>query len=273
MENSNPMLSPWVRRFFIGVALVLSVGSALFFVPHLIGWPWPLTPFNTRFLGAVYLTALVVVLGMVIVNRWVPGRSIIPMALTFMLIISILSVLSLDRFDVRRKATWAWFVVYIGPTIVLASVLWRYRHLWGVQTEGPGGRWKHYLRGEAVALVAYGLGLLAAPGPFSAFWPWRLDAFHGRLYSAVFITFGLGAALLSRAAAGVEFLTLGLARVTLATTAVLGLVIVDASVHRVAWSAPNTWVWIGIFGWILASGAAMVRHAPALPTPASTPPR
>ncbi len=45
----------------ISIILLVIVGGGLFFFPTFSQprWLWPLAPFNTRFLGAIYLTALV----------------------------------------------------------------------------------------------------------------------------------------------------------------------------------------------------------------------
>ena len=120
-------------------------------------------------------------------------------------------------------------------------------------------------------LGLYGLGLLLAPATFSAFWPWRLDSFHGQMYSAVFLTGVVTSATLYRAAAPIELFTAGLSQALLGGLAILGLIVVDAAVHRVNWSAPGTWLWLGAFAVIALAGAAMVTQALAASRPQTEP--
>ena len=79
-----------------------------------------------------------------------------------------------------------------------------------------------------------------APANFASFWPWKVDNFHGGVYSAVFMALGIGTFLLARGGAPSEFLTLGLSQSVLALFSIAGLIIVDASVHKVNWSGTGT---------------------------------
>lgn len=270
MQNTNPPLSPWPRIFFGIVALVLMVGVALFFVPELVTkrWPWALTPFNTRFLGAFYLAELAVVLVQLRVNRWSPGRLSLPMALAFTGLVSLVSLFYPDQFNFQRRVVWTWFIIYLGSALISALFLWQYRR-WSI----PEIAWptssgqRAYLQVETAALGLYGLGLLLAPALFSAFWPWKLDNFHGQLYSAIFTTGALGVWLLSHRAAAVEFVAVGVAQMTQGLFAILGLIIVDMAVHKLNWAGPGTWLWIGLFVLIFASGLSKIRLAQTMKLP------
>ena len=52
--------------------------------------------------------------------------------------------------------------------------------------------------------------------------------------------------------------TLGATQVVSGTFAVLGLLLVDANLHRVDWSAPGTWLWIGLCVAIALVGVALL---------------
>jgi len=264
-QSTNPPMPALYRLVFLVVALVVFAGAGLFFVPDLViaRWPWSLTPFNTRFLGAVYLSELLAVVVAVVVSRWAPGRLLLPQAVAFTAVVTVTSLVNLNRFDPQRPVTWLWFVLYTVPLAILAYYLWRYRRLPPAEPAPPAPPWRAYLLGQAVVLGLYGLGLLVAPGVFAAFWPWPIDSFHGQVYSAVFLTGAVGSFVLSRAAAPVEFLTQGLAQTALGAGAIAGLAIVDAAVHRVDWSAFGTWLWIGGFAVILVAGLGMLWQARA----------
>ena len=79
-----------------------------------------------------------------------------------------------------------------------------------------------------------------------------------RIYSTAFLAPALGALLLIRAGTRLETGTLGATQVVSGTFAVLGLLLVDMNLHRVNWSAPGTWLWIGICAAIAAAGVALL---------------
>lgn len=263
MLTTNPSLSPLVRIFTTVVALVLIIGSSLFFVPELIGprWPWRLSPFNTRFLGAFYLAEMVGVVLLAVINRWSPGRLSLPLALVFTAVASIASVLHFDQFDPHRRATWGWFILYVGSAVISAYFVWRYRKLQPADPTPLPRKWRLYLLAQASVVGLYGLGLFVAPLTFGAFWPWPIDSFHGQVYSAIFVTDAAGALILSRAAASAEWLSLGLAQVIFGLFAILGVLIVDATAHRVDWGQPGTWLWVAGCAGLCIAGLAMVWQA------------
>jgi hypothetical protein len=263
MQTTNPSLSPFVRLFAIVVALVLIAGGSLFFLPDLVGsrWPWKLSPFNTRFLGAFYLAEMVGIVMLVAVNRWAPGRLVLPLSLVFTAIASLATVLHFEQFDPQRRATWLWFILYIGSAVISTYFVWRYRKLPPADLTPVPRKWRLYLITQGSLVGLYGIGLFAAPLTFSAFWPWPLDGFHAQVYSAIFITNAVGALILSRTAAPVDWLTLGLAQAVFGLFAILGLVIVDATARQVDWTLLGTWAWVGIFAALFIGGFAMVWRA------------
>jgi hypothetical protein len=263
VSPANPTMPVLYRLVFVVVALVVLVGAGLFFLPSAIAprWPWSLTPFNTRFLGAVYTSELFAVLVALLVNRWAPGRLILPQAVTFTAVVTLVSLVHFDRFDPQRPVTALWFLLYSVPLVILSYYLWRYRHRPPAAPSPPAPPWRAYLLGQGIILGIYGAGLLVAPGLFAAFWPWPLDSFHGQVYSAVFLTGAVGSFVVARAAAPSELLVLGLAQATLGLFAISGLGIVDATVRRVDWSAFGTWLWIGAFALLLVAGLGLLWQA------------
>lgn len=261
--ESNPTLTPFVRVFMLIVALVVLAGAALFFLPGIIGavWPWQLTPFNARFLGAVYLAELSIVVILLFDNRWAPGRIILPMAFVFTLIVTVISLLYLERFNLQRIVTWLWFFLYLVPLTASAYFIWLYRNWPASEQKQMPSPWRNYLLGQGIVFFLYGIGLLLAPSVFAGFWPWPIDDFHGRVYSAIFLTGATGSFLTWKSAAPSEVLSFGVSQFALGLFAILGLVIVDASVHRVTWSSAGTWLWIAAFADLLVAGAAMVWYA------------
>jgi len=251
--------------------VIAGAGIVLFFAPttgHDI-WGWQLTPFNTRFLGAIYLAALVDFVALAAVRRWIPARLVMPMDLLFMSVVLVVSLAYVDRFDWGRPVTWAWFGIFAFVPVYAAWFLWRFRPLWPVGPGPSGGRLRWLLTATALPLAGYGLGLLAAPSAVTGFWPWTIDSFQGRIYSAIFLTLALASALAARAAARVELLALGLTCVVLGALEPIGLLVVDADVDKVDWSRAGTWAWLAIFAAMLVYGLVLsgagLRQESALP--------
>ena len=155
-ENDNPVLPGSLRIFSGAVILVLLVGAGLFFVPDMVKprWPWPLAPFNARFLGSFYLAEMVAMVALLVWNRWSPARMILVMAFVFTLVVTATSLVNLDHFNFGRKASWLWFAVYAGSAIVAGLFLWNARGTPPVAAAMSGAGWRRYFQLEAVAARA-----------------------------------------------------------------------------------------------------------------------
>jgi hypothetical protein len=260
-SDDNPTLTPLLRLLtLIEVIVLAGAGGLLFFAPETAQaqWPWTIAPFNTRFMGAIYLGALTAVLIMLWVARWAPARPVLVTIFIFTTIVLAVSALYAARFDFQRWGTWAWFALYIILPLNAAYHLYRYRSLPPASAAPVPRAWRVVLLIASAALYIYGLGLLAAPAFFSGFWPWAIDDFHARIYSATFIAGASGLLVVSRLAARVEFETAALAQVTFCLFAILGVLVVDASVRRVDWSQAGGWLWIGALALGLIGGLGML---------------
>lgn len=260
MKSNVSTSLPLVRPFMLIVILVLTVGSfGLYFFPTwtVERWPWTLPPFHTRFLGAVYLTEFFAVLILLFINRWAPARLSLPVAISFTFIVSVASFIHLNTFDFTRRGVWLWFILYIISFFISVFLYWHYRRPPENAAPTPA-LWRTILIAQASVYGLYGLALFIAPEMFGTFWPWKIDAFHGHLYSSVFISGALGSLILTREAAGIEWLTLGLSQFTLGFFAILGLFIVDAQVHRVNWANPGVYVWLAMFGVLVLAGGGLM---------------
>lgn len=264
----NPPITGLLRSITaVEVGVLVVAGGGLFFAPAVLGaiWPWPLTPFNTRFLGAIYLESVIAAAAVVWCARWAPTRVVLPMIALFTVIVLIDSLVYLDRFALRSTATWLWFVLYVGVPANALYHLWMYRGLRPADPAPPPPPLRAGLLAQAVALGLYGAGLLIAPRAFSGFWPWPVDDFHARMYSVAFLAPALGAWLLRRAAAAVELLTMGLTQLAGGTLAIAGLAVVDLAVRRVAWARTGTWLWIGLLALTALMGVWMTAASAGRP--------
>ena len=119
----------------------------------------------------------------------------------------------------------------------------------------------------ALALLLHGLALLVAPMLVTAYWLWPLDAFHGRLYAATFLTPAVGVLVLLRRSSPVERLTLGLTLMTLGALSIVGVVWTSLTVPlaaKVDYRHLGTWVFFAMnlllgFAGCLVAGTAVLR--------------
>jgi len=251
---------PRISRLLLGVtwlevAILLWAGLGLLLWPPLVEsvWPWPLAPFNLRYLGALYSAALIAALLQAISGRWSPARVVTPMIFIFTLLVTLFSFAHLERFDPQKPQVWIWFILYIGVCLNAMFHLWRYRNRLPPETR-PQGVLRNVLMGLTLVLGSYGIALLLAPALASSFWPWRLVSFHAQLYSVTFITPALGAWLLLRGSDRHERITLGLTLAAWGALPILGLLLADAETHLVEWGNPDTKLWLSLFTGMAISG-------------------
>ncbi|SFP45211.1 hypothetical protein SAMN03159463_04235 [Mesorhizobium sp. NFR06] len=254
--SDNPRFPAALRLFSAVVIIVLIVGAGLFFAPELVKprWPWAVTPFSARFLGGFYTAEMAVMAALLVWNRWSPGRLVLVMAFIFTVIVSVASFVNLSYFNLERKATWLWFLVYLGSAAVSGLFLWRARARPSAKGVTLNPSWRGYMSLETATLGLYGAGMLLFPKIVSSTWPWPVDPFHAQVYSAIFLAGAGGTYLVRRSAPREELLVLGLAQFLVGLLAILGLVITDAAVHRIDWTATRTLCWLALFGWIGISG-------------------
>jgi hypothetical protein len=174
-----------------------------------------------------------------------------------MSVVLVVSLAYVDRFKWERPVTWAWFAIFVSVPVYAAYFLWRLRREPARSPRSRTTRVRLALMGPALLLAGYGVGMLAAPGTLTAFWPWSIDGFHGRVYSAIFLTLGLAPAIVARGAAPTEVATLGATCVALGALQPIGLLVVDADVGKVDWSSSETWAWIAMFVAIFAYGLVL----------------
>ena len=256
---SMPM--PLVIMALISSLLLLLVGGSLFFFPEFARprWVWSLTPFNTRFLGAIYLASLVALSMLLVTHRRALAiRLMVPMMWVFTTVVLVVSCLQIEQFDLTRRTTAIWFGVYAADCLGSSYYLWHYRKPIFTVSQPLPRRWQRYLQWQAAILGVYGFGLLLLPAQFGLFWPWPLDALHCQLYSGMFLTGAAGAALLSRQATAMELWAFGLIQLTLSGLVLAGVVIVDITVRRINWGSFGNWAWMGAVLLVAIAGLALI---------------
>lgn len=257
-EADNPRVPPLLLWASLLEAAVLAGAAVVLFFAPATGrdiWPWQLTPFNTRFLGALYLASLATILPLLLLPRQAPGRLVSSMIFVFSTIIFVISVSYPHQFEWGRPSAYAWFVLFTSVPAIGGYFAGHYRGT-GLPPTPPWLR--KALLAAAAPLAGYGILLLTAEGRASDFWPWQLDGFHGRVYSAVFITLAAGAVIVAQSGSAIERRTLGLTALVLGCFAIVALAVVDADVNTVHWSSTATIAWLAMFSAVGISGASLL---------------
>ena len=261
--NDNPSITPFLRYFtLIETMVLIGVGFGLFLFPELTRpeWPWQIAPFNARFLGAIYLGAMVPVAYMFLTARWSPTRPVLRAIFTFTFIVLVVSLFSISQFDLNKTAAiWGWFALYVSLPLSAGYHIWLYRSMPTTHLNPVPRNWSYILNGTSFLLVLYGLGLIVLPATFSSLFPWKLDVFHGQLYSATFITGAIMLITISKFATPAEFIATGLTEATFGILSILGLIIVDTEVKKIDWLATNTLGWLAMLTGFVLLGIALIR--------------
>ncbi len=262
--SRNPALSPWVRIFTGAALIVLIAGPLLLFAPQIIvpRWPWAIAPFNARFLGAVYVAELGCMAVLFMNNRWSPGRASLVVAFVFTFVVSVASLIHLASFVGMRRVV-LWFVLYVGYAALTLGGLSLYRNLPPPPVLAISDRFRMTMRVGGVLMTLYGVALFIAPTFAAGFWPWGIDAMHGRIYSAVFLAPGLTILLLAHSAAREECLVGGVFNAGLGVFAIVSLILAHLQTGRANFASPGTWLWLLMFLAIFLLGLALIRASRA----------
>jgi hypothetical protein len=254
---------PLVIMALISSLLLVLVGGSLFFFPEFARprWVWSLTPFNTRFLGAIYLTSLVGLSILLMTRRELSARLIVPVMWVFTTVVLGVSCLQIEQFDLARRTTAIWFGLYAADCFGSSYYLWHYRRQIFRAGNHLPRHWHRYLQLQAAYMGIYGLGLLLLPTQFGLFWPWPLDVFHCQLYSAIFLTGAVGSALLTQQATPGQLWILGFIQTTLSGLVLAGVVVVDIAVRKINWVNFSNWAWMGTFTLLGIVGLALMLEA------------
>lgn len=271
--HQPPERNPPVPRFLrlvttIECAVVGWAAFMMFWLPA-VGfdlWAWATPPFNSRYIGAVYWAAFVPLALFAAIPRWSPGRVVLWMIGTFTTTIMVVMVVYAGQFVPGRFHTWVFWGLYLFLPFNTAAFLYRLRRSSaGAQPSDLGRR--VLLLAVAIGLGGYGIGLLIAPETLTAFWPWPVDAFHGRIYAATFLTPAVGAVVLLRGATPLENLAVGSALFILGVFSIAGTLVTSAQVpapRKVDLDALGTWAFLAGNAIIAITGAVIGLTASAV---------
>lgn len=255
MSNSstqNTAVPPFLRLVTIVESFVVGgTASVLFFLPSLgnVIWAWAIPPFNSRYVGAIYFAAFLPLLVFAISGRWSPGRLVLWMIFAFTTSIGLVMLFHIPDFDWSRPATYAFWFLYIFLPINSVLYIYRMRDLKAAGNEDTPLSTSILILAMAIVFGIYGFGLLIMPEFLTAFWPWKIDAFHGHIYAATFITPAVGAWLIYKQSTTSERLVFGLTLLTLGAFSLLAVLWTNVTVpeaKQIDYSNLGTWIFFGM---------------------------
>jgi membrane protein CcdC involved in cytochrome C biogenesis len=201
MRQTTPRLRLilWV---FAGLALI---AGALLFVGATrtdTWWSWTIEPpLTAATLGAFYWAAFVLILAAARSQSWIRTRpAVYPIAVIALLLL-VITLVHIDRFDLDSLFGVFWVVVYCVLPVLLAWVLADQLRAPGEDQRGAA-RLPVLLRRaliiEGVVMVAAGGLLLIAPGAADDVWPWALSPLTSRAIGSFVFGIGLVALIAAR---------------------------------------------------------------------------
>jgi membrane protein CcdC involved in cytochrome C biogenesis len=190
---------------FAGLALI--AGALLFFgATHTDAWwSWTIAPpLTAATLGAFYWAAFVLILSAARSRSWAAARPAVYPVAVIALLLLVITLIHLDRFDLDSLFGVFWVVAYVLVPLLLAWALADQLGSRDEETRGaqrlPGDvrRLPTVLRRalivEGAVLLAAGVLLLIAPGAADDVWPWALSPLTSRALGS--FLFGIGVAAL-----------------------------------------------------------------------------
>jgi uncharacterized membrane protein HdeD (DUF308 family) len=197
MRPVTPLLR-LILEVFAGLALI--AGGLLFIgATHTDRW-WPWTiepPLTATTLGAFYWAAFVLILTAARSRTWARARPAVYPVAVIALLLLVITLVHIDRFDLDSLFGVFWVVVYALVPPLLGWAIADQLSTGGEDRRGPQRlpkllRWVLIL--EGAVLLAAGLLLLISPGTADDVWPWALSPLTSRAIGS--FLFGIGVAAL-----------------------------------------------------------------------------
>lgn len=236
------------RVFFAAVGLfALWVGVWGYFTPARIdkAIPWMVPPLHARFLGSMYLSGAVLMLGGLLARRWAQARVINAMIYLWTGMLFVVSLLYRGDFDWSRTQVWFWWFAYLVYPLIALGLAWKHRHE-PAETSDAMPRWAvAYLRLQAVLVCALALALLFFPQAMVPFWPWKITPLLAQIYASPFLSYGIASWMMAARPSWAE------TRAPLAGTFVFAACVLLASwLHRGLFSRAENpdRIWFASFG-------------------------
>ena len=251
--------------FVVGGALVFVAGAVLYALPTRTErfFAWTIDPpLTAAFLGALFWSAALVAASAARQRAWAWARLGVPGVTVFTLLTLAATLLHLDRFHLRepdllpRGAAWVWLAVYaLQPVALLVAILAQRR----ARGRDPGRaepvpRWLRALgAAQAAVLLAYGVGLFAAPETAARWWPWPLTPLTARATAAWLVAVGV---MVAQGAWERDYSRIRVAGPAYVLLAILQLGAISRFPDELRWAEAGPWLYVAFLATLLVVGVA-----------------
>jgi hypothetical protein len=223
-------------------------------------------PLTAAFLGAGYWASVAYEWIAARQPLWANARIAVPSVFTFTSLTLVATLLHLDLFHfdqsfslITRIVTWAWIAIYMSVPVFMAATFAKQMRMPGrdpARAERMPKPIALVLLVHAILLSAFGSWLFIAPERSLSLWPWPLTPLTGRAVGAWLLGLGVAAAHARwendrrrvRAAA-VGYIVIG----------VLQGIALTRFPDSVAWSEPQSAVYLAVLGSMIVVGVAVLR--------------
>lgn len=250
-----------LKLYFATVGLaVLWVGVWGFFIPEQVdkALPWLVPPLHARFIGAIYLSCIILMGGSIMARRYAEVRTAVFMIAIWTSELFVISLMYLNEFNFSRAPAWFWSVAYIIFPLIGLWLTWVHRNERDQSVNSSLPNWiRIYFFAQGLIVTMLALALLFAPEFMVNVWPWKVTRMLIQMYSGPFLAYGLGSLMLSRQRTWLEVRLVAMASFALAVG-----VLIASAIHRTLFSAStiSTWIWFGGFSLAaLLLGAVILR--------------
>jgi hypothetical protein len=220
--------------------------------------PWLVPPLHARFIGAIYLSAVLLMGASMMAHYYDEVRVATVVVSIWTGALFVISLFYLSEFDFSRSPVWFWFGAYISYPLIGFWIAWTQRDTRDESKSPSLPNWiRNYFLAQGLILTVLALALFFAADFMVTIWPWNITRMLAQIYSGPFLAFGLGSLMLSRQRTWLE-VRIGVWGIFVLAVGVL----VASLIHRSLFSASSlsTWVWFGGFSLVaLFPGAAIVR--------------
>jgi len=199
------LVTPQLRLMldvFAGLALI--AGALLFFGATRTDawWSWTIQPpLTAATLGAFYWAALVLILSAARSKTWTGARPAVYPVAVIALLLLVITLIHLDRFDLDSLFGVFWVVTYVLVPVLLGWAIADQLRSAGEDRRGAKRLPRALRRAlvvEGVVMVLTGALLLIAPGAADDIWPWALSPLTSRAIGSFLFGVGLAALIAIR---------------------------------------------------------------------------
>lgn len=246
-----PAVTSLHRVYFAAVgSFALWVGIWGYFIPAEVSRaiPWQVPPLHSRFIGSMYLSGMVLMLGSLLARKLAEIRIAVPMAAIWTGMLMLVSLLHLKEFDFAHRPVWFWFFAYILYPLAGAWLAWKHHPIPDADRGPNVDSWMPaYFTIQGIAAIALSLCLFLFPSAMAGVWPWKITTLLAQIYSGPFLSYGIGSLLLARRTRMLEV------RLPAASMLTFSLLVLIASImHRVLFSAGSVSAILWFGGFVIA---------------------